>query len=71
MQNFEHNHTDTRGVPRHDWHTMRLAQIHGIANGAALQRHANDAHGGEVSDSCNACKEIQARARFLTNAAAT
>lgn len=68
MQNFKINEEDTRGVPRHDWHTMRLAQRHGIANGAALQRHATDAHGGAVSDSCNACKELQERARFLNNA---
>lgn len=68
MQNFKVHRNELRETPSHDWHTMRMAQRHGIANGAALQRHAADAHGGEVSDSCNACKELQERARFLTNA---
>jgi hypothetical protein len=68
MQNFKPDHTGTRGVPRHDWHTMRLAQRHGISNGSALRRHADDAHGGEVSADCAACKELQERARFLADA---
>lgn len=70
MQNFKVSSDEPRGTPRHDWHTMRLAQRHGIASGAALQRHADDAHAGVLKDDCNACKELQERARLLTNDAA-
>ena len=38
---------------------MVIAQATAYATGAALKTHADSAHGGVVSESCPACKEIQ------------
>ncbi len=38
---------------------MKLQQSFGYKTGAALSSHCLSAHGGMVSESCPACKEIQ------------
>lgn len=59
------NNVSTRGMPYYDFQNTLVSQRAGIASGTALQRHADDAHGGQVNETCPACKEIQDRARFL------
>ena len=52
--------------PDEEHKLMRDAQIQGYASGDALKTHADSAHGGVVSESCPACKEIQRKMEFST-----
>jgi len=45
--------------PRDDYAICRAKQVVGYRTGSALQSHINTCHGGQVSDTCPACKEIQ------------